>query len=81
MSPNDVLADYGLVGLIILALSGAVGVLYKDNKSLQDKLRESQQARVDDQKEFKKDIAGTLEVQGKVQDLIYRKLYDAKKDA
>jgi hypothetical protein len=81
MDTSVLLDNYGLAGFVIVALAGVVVVLYRDNKALQEKLRDSQQARVDDQKEFKTDIANTLEVQGKVQDLIYRKLYDAKRDA
>lgn len=81
MDASTLLDQYGLAGLIIAALSAACVVLYKDNKSLQNKLQDSQEARVVDQKEYKQDIAVPLEIQGKVMDLIYRKLYDAKRDA
>lgn len=81
MDASSLLNQYGLAGVVITALTTGLIFLYKDNKALQEKLQASQQARVDDQKEYKKDIAVPLEIQGKVMDLIYRKLYDAKKDA
>jgi hypothetical protein len=81
MDVSTVLGQYGLAGIVIFVLASAVVVLYRDNQSLQDKLREAQEARVTDQKENRNAIAVPLEIQGKVMDLIYRKLYDAKRDA
>lgn len=81
MDASTILSGYGLAGLVIFVLAGVVVVLYRDNQSLQNKLREAQEARVNDQKENKMAIAVPLEIQGKVMDLIYRKLYDAKQDA
>jgi hypothetical protein len=78
---STILNGYGLAGLVIFVLATVVVVLYRDNQSLQKKLEDSQEARVNDQKENKQNIAVPLEIQGKVMDLIYRKLYDAKKDA
>lgn len=81
MDTSQILNSYGLAGVVMFALSSVIVVLYRDNKALQEKLRESQQARVLDQKEYKNDIAVPLKIQGEVMDLIYRKLYDAKKEA
>jgi hypothetical protein len=81
MDTSTILNSYGLAGLVMASLSTVIIVLYRDNKALQEKLRDSQQARVDDQKEYKSDIAVPLKIQGEIMDLIYRKLYDAKKDA
>lgn len=81
MDASTILNGYGLAGLVIFVLATVVVVLYRDNQSLQKKLEDSQEARVNDQKENKQNIAVPLEIQGKVMDLIYRKLYDAKKDA
>lgn len=81
MDFQTILGQYGLAGLAIFVLATVVVVLYRDNQALQEKLRAAQEARVDDQKETKNSIAVNLEVQGKVMDLIYRKLYDAKRDA
>lgn len=78
---TTILSGYGLAGLVIFVLAAVVVVLYRDNQALQAKLRDSQEARVLDQKENKRDIAVPLEIQGKVMDLIYRKLYDAKREA
>lgn len=81
MDPSTILNSYGLAGLVIFILSGVCVVQYKDNKSLQDKLRDSQQGRVDDAKEVQTKIMVGQEIQGKVMDLIYDKLYTAKKES
>lgn len=81
MDVSAILNGYGLAGLVIFVLATVVVVLYRDNQTLQKKIQEAQEARVNDQKENKKDIAVPLEIQGKVMDLIYRKLYDAKENA
>ena len=81
MDASTLLDQYGLAGLIIAALSATCVVLYKDNKSLQDKLRDSQQARVDDAKEVGEKIILPIDTLGKTMELVYRKLYDAKKES
>ncbi len=81
MEPSTILAQYGLPGLIIFVLAGVIVALYRDNQALQKRLGETQEARVNDQKEYKQDIAVNLEMQGKTMDLMYQKLIDAKKGA
>jgi hypothetical protein len=76
-----ILGQYGLAGAVIFVLASVCVVLYRDNKTLQKEVKEAQEARVNDQKDNRNAIAVPLEIQGKVMDLIYRKLYDAKKDA
>lgn len=76
-----VLQQYGLAGLVILVLAGVCVALYKDNQKLQDKLLAAQQSRVDDAKEINTKTAITLELIARTDDLIYRKLYDAKKES
>lgn len=77
----SVLQQYGLAGLVILVLAGVVLALYKDNQKLQDKLLAAQQSRVDDAREINAKTAITLELIARTDDLIYRKLYDAKKES
>lgn len=81
MDASTILNGYGLAGLVIFVLATVCVVLYRDNRTLQTKLEEAQEARVNDQKEYKSAIAVPLELQGKVMDLIYKKLYSAKMDA
>jgi BMFP domain-containing protein YqiC len=80
MDAGGILAQYGLPGLIIAALSTVCVVLYRDNKVLQDKLVEATKASSNDAKEINEKIAGQMDIQSRVLDLVYRKLYDAKKD-
>lgn len=75
------LQQYGLAGLVILVLATVVVALYRDNQKLQDKLLAAQQSRVDDAKEINAKTAITLELIARTDDLIYRKLYDAKKES
>lgn len=77
----SVLQQYGLAGLVILVLATVVVALYRDNQKLQDKLLAAQQSRVDDAKEINAKTAITLELIARTDDLIYRKLYDAKKES
>lgn len=81
MDTSTILNGYGLAGLVIAALATANIVQYRDNKSLQEKLRESQQSRVDDAKEVGQKIVVPLDLLSKTMDLVYRKLYDAKKES
>lgn len=81
MDTSTILNGYGLAGLVIAALATANIVQYRDNKSLQEKLRESQQGRVDDAKEVGQKIVVPLDLLSKTMDLVYRKLYDAKKES
>lgn len=78
---SSILNGYGLAGVVILALASVAVILYRDNKSLQEKLRESEQARVNDAKEVQDKIAGAQRVLAEVMDLMYRKLDTAKKDS
>lgn len=78
---DPILARYGLAGLVIFVLATVNAVQYRDNKILQDKLREAQQARVEDAKEVGEKIIVPLDLLSKTMDLVYRKLYDAKRDA
>lgn len=70
-----------ILAACVVVLGTAVVLLYKDNQKLQEKLAASQQARVDDAKEVNEKVAVPMELNSKVLDLIYRKLYDAKKDS
>lgn len=81
MDASALLNQYGLPGLVIAALSATCVVLYRNNQTLQDKLQDSQQARVDDAKEVQAKIIVQLDLLAKVMDLVYRKLYDAKKES
>lgn len=81
MDTSSILNDYGLPGLIILALSTVCVVLYRDNKGLQEKLLAAQQARVDDAKEVGEKIVVPLDGLGKTMNLVYNKLYEAKRES
>ncbi len=80
MDVSHVLGQYGLPGLVIFALATTTIFLYRDNQKLQEKLLQAQQARVDDAKEVNNKITGPLDLIARTNDLIYRKLYDAKKE-
>lgn len=73
-------ANLILAGCVVV-LGVVVGILYKDNQKLQDKLVSAQQDRVSDAKEVNDKVTGPLDLIARTNDLIYRKLYDAKKES
>lgn len=81
MDASTILSGYGLAGLVIFTLASVTIVLYRDNQKLQEKLITAQQNRVDDAKEVNEKITVPLELIARTNDLIYRKLYDAKKES
>lgn len=76
---DQILLNYGLPGVAIFALAVACRQLYSDNKSLQRKVTEISQSRIDDLKDIntarnERDIKMSQMVE-----LIYNKLVVAKK--
>lgn len=71
---DTILLNYGLPGVVIIALSTVCAKLYSDNKALIASVEKLSQARVDDLKEINsaKDAAGAQLAQ--MVTLIYNKL-------
>lgn len=71
---DTILLNYGLPGVVIIALSTVCAKLYSDNKALIASVEKLSQARVDDLKEINaaKDTAGAQLAQ--MVTLIYNKL-------
>lgn len=76
---EEILLNYGLPGVIILAMGAVIAKLYADGKVKDLKLEELSQARVDDLKEINNHKESAGEQIAQMVRLIYDKLESEKR--
>lgn len=76
---EEILLNYGLPGVIILAMGAVIAKLYADGKVKDLKLEELSQARVDDLKEINSHKESAGEQIAQMVRLIYDKLESEKR--
>lgn len=69
-----------ILAACVIVLGVVVAFLYKDNQKLQEKLLTAIEQRVEDAKNVNERVTGPLDMIARTNELIYRKLYDAKKE-